>query len=84
MIRYPNRLDVFFLNHVETGVTAVYNRHSYDAEKRDALETWEKKLLEIVRAPVDQPTPEPKPRQPDGILTADQYAILDGIRKMQR
>ena len=31
------------LNHMETGVTAVYNRHSYDAEKRDALETWEKK-----------------------------------------
>ena len=48
------------LNHVDTGVTAVYNRHSYDAEKRDALETWEKKLLEIVGAPPDQPTPEPK------------------------
>ena len=24
------------LNHVETGVTAVYDRHSYDREKRDA------------------------------------------------
>ena len=28
------------LNHVETGVTAVYDRYSYDAEKRHALETW--------------------------------------------
>ena len=76
------------LNHMETGVTAVYNRYSYDAEKRDALETWEKKIREIVRAPPDQPTPEPKeepkPREPDGILTADQYAMLDGMQKMQR
>ena len=28
------------LNHVETGVTAVYDRHSYDNEKRHALDTW--------------------------------------------
>ena len=28
------------LNHVETGVTAVYDRHSYDPEKRHALELW--------------------------------------------
>jgi integrase len=28
------------LNHVETGVTAVYDRHSYDAEKRHALDAW--------------------------------------------
>ena len=36
-----NRLVVAkILNHVESGVTAVYDRHSYDAEKRHALETW--------------------------------------------
>jgi len=28
------------LNHVESGVTAVYDRHSYDQEKRAALEAW--------------------------------------------
>ena len=28
------------LNHVERGVTAVYDRHSYDQEKRAALEVW--------------------------------------------
>ncbi len=37
------------LNHVETGVTAAYDRHSYDAEKREALEKWAKRLTRIVR-----------------------------------
>jgi integrase len=36
------------LNHVETGVTAVYDRHSYDPEKRRALEVWSARLEEIV------------------------------------
>jgi len=36
------------LNHVETGVTAVYDRHSYDLEKRAALDCWGKRLEGIV------------------------------------
>ncbi len=28
------------LNHVESGITAVYDRHSYDPEKRHALDLW--------------------------------------------
>jgi integrase len=36
------------LNHVETSVTAVYDRHSYDREKRQALETWALRLEEIL------------------------------------
>jgi integrase len=36
------------LNHVETGVTAVYDRHSYDSEKREALEIWGRRLTDIV------------------------------------
>ncbi|MEW6387412.1 MAG: tyrosine-type recombinase/integrase [Thermodesulfobacteriota bacterium] len=36
------------LNHVEKGVTAVYDRHSYDREKRQALEAWGRKLKAIV------------------------------------
>ena len=36
------------LNHVETGVTAIYNRHSYDAEKRAALTWWDAKLRAIL------------------------------------
>jgi integrase len=36
------------LNHVETGVTAVYDRHSYDLEKRAALDFWRKRLESIL------------------------------------
>jgi integrase len=37
------------LNHVERGVTAVYDRHSYDWEKRQALEAWARRLQGLVR-----------------------------------
>ena len=37
------------LNHVESGVTRVYDRHSYDQEKRDALEAWSSSLHQFVR-----------------------------------
>lgn len=36
------------LNHTERGVTAVYDRHSYDKEKRQALDSWGRKLQAIV------------------------------------
>lgn len=36
------------LNHVETGVTAVYDRHSYDQEKRQALDFWGCRVEAIV------------------------------------
>lgn len=36
------------LNHAERGVTAVYDRHSYDAEKRAALHAWSARLEQIV------------------------------------
>ena len=40
------------LNHVERGVTAVYDRYTYDAEKRAALDAWSHDLGEILaRAP---------------------------------
>lgn len=35
------------LNHIDSSITAIYDRHSYDAEKRNALEAWAKKLREI-------------------------------------
>ncbi|WP_138379457.1 tyrosine-type recombinase/integrase [Luteithermobacter gelatinilyticus] len=37
------------LNHVESGVTAVYDRYGYDAEKRCALDAWAARLMEIVQ-----------------------------------
>jgi|GEM_PF-4862495 len=36
------------LNHVDSTITAVYDRHSYDAEKRNALAAWSKKLNETL------------------------------------
>ena len=36
------------LNHVESGVTAVYDRHSYDPEKRAALDYWGARLEQLV------------------------------------
>ena len=36
------------LNHVERGITAVYERHSYDPEKRAALNAWAARLEQIV------------------------------------
>lgn len=45
------------LNHVEREITAVYDRHGYDAEKREALEAWAARLMKIVsEAPVAQKT----------------------------
>ncbi|OGT07868.1 MAG: hypothetical protein A2X78_04155 [Gammaproteobacteria bacterium GWE2_37_16] len=35
------------LNHVENSVTAIYDRHSYDKEKRAAVDAWSEKLKEI-------------------------------------
>jgi integrase len=39
------------LNHAERDVTAIYDRHSYDPEKRKALEAWGRRLEEIVSGP---------------------------------
>jgi integrase len=36
------------LNHVESGVTSVYDRYGYDREKRDALNVWAQRLAEIL------------------------------------
>ena len=36
------------LNHVEKGVSGIYNRYSYDSEKRKALDAWSRRLMVIV------------------------------------
>ncbi len=36
------------LNHAEPGVTAVYDRHGYDLEKRHALDGWASHLAILV------------------------------------
>lgn len=47
------------LNHVESGITAVYDRHSYDREKRQAMESWENTLREILEGTISEDTPVP-------------------------
>lgn len=46
------------LAHKQTGISSIYDRHTYDAEKRDALERWSARLMSIVA-----PAPAPKPRR---------------------
>ncbi|HLE71070.1 MAG TPA: site-specific integrase [Vicinamibacteria bacterium] len=53
----PRLVIARILNHVETGVTAVYDRHSYDREKREALDAWGRRLEEIVRVKEEAETP---------------------------
>jgi len=36
------------LNHVENSVTAIYDRHSYDKEKKQAMDKWGIKLRDII------------------------------------
>jgi integrase len=36
------------LNHVEPGVTKIYDRYSYDKEKREALDLWSRRLTLII------------------------------------
>jgi integrase len=47
-IGVPRLVVAKILNHVETGVTAVYDRHSYDAEKKQALALWGNKVEAIL------------------------------------
>lgn len=37
------------LNHVEREITAVYDRHGYDKEKRDAMMMWHRILIHITK-----------------------------------
>lgn len=44
------------LNHVENSVMAFYDRQSYDAEKKSALEAWGMRLVEIIEGSNLRPT----------------------------
>jgi integrase len=47
-IGIPDHIAERVLGHKLQGILAVYNRHSYDEEKYQALEAWETRLREIV------------------------------------
>ncbi|MDQ3797738.1 MAG: site-specific integrase, partial [Pseudomonadota bacterium] len=53
------------LNHVESGITAVYDRHSYDAEKRQALNAWGRKIQSILHGEPNDVVPLQSRPSPD-------------------
>jgi len=48
-IGYMDEMIGLVLNHTRSGVTAIYNRHRYDNEKRRALEAWSIKVKNILK-----------------------------------
>ena len=46
---FPRLTVSKLLNHVESGITAVYDRHSYDNEKKLTLNAWSDKLNQILK-----------------------------------
>ena len=55
--------------HKQTGISAVYDLHTYDSEKRAALKAWEDKLFSIV-----------KPLQLDA---ADSWQLYSWLRQLE-
>jgi len=55
-LRIPRLVVGKILNHAEAGITAVYDRHTYDAEKRQALEVWAHHLQVILDEGGTMPT----------------------------
>jgi integrase len=47
-LKVPRLIVSKLLNHVEPGITKVYDRASYDTEKRQALDAWGRRLESIV------------------------------------
>ncbi len=71
----PENIIGKLLNHTETSVTRLYNRHRYDKEKREALEKWEQRLKKILSI-TDKKVMDPP-------MTADVFKGLDMVRKSQ-
>lgn len=47
-LNIPRLVVSKILNHVESGITRVYDRHSYDKEKTQALSAWGSLLMDVV------------------------------------
>lgn len=56
-IGIPRLVVSKILNHVESGVTRVYDRHSYDIEKRQALNKWTNHVVAIVSRNINNIVP---------------------------
>ena len=47
-LRVPSEHAEAVLNHAKQGMVKVYDQYEYDAEKREALQAWERELLRLV------------------------------------
>lgn len=47
---YSDEIIDAVLKHKKNGVIKIYNRHKYDLEKQKAMESWERKLTNIINA----------------------------------
>jgi integrase len=61
----PREIARKVVNHEDGKVDRIYNRHEYMAEKREALEKWERHLMELVEEHSD-PSPRRKVHHPIG------------------
>ncbi len=50
-MRIPRLVVAKILNHAERGVTAVYDRHFFDEEKKEAMDLWARRIYEIIMRP---------------------------------
>jgi integrase len=57
-IGIPRLVISKILNHVETGITRVYDRHGYDNEKREAMDAWACQV-EVILQGADRSSPIP-------------------------
>jgi hypothetical protein len=44
----PREIVRKIINHVEPGVTKIYDRYSYDKEKRNTMNKWDRILKQII------------------------------------
>lgn len=49
MLGYNDEVIDSVLGHKKTGVIKIYNRHKYDKEKQMAMESWEGRLITIIK-----------------------------------
>lgn len=62
-LRVPMEVIARVLNHANNTITAVYNRHAYLEEKRDALDRWAARVEEVVSQPIPvEPVERPRRR----------------------
>lgn len=78
MLRIQPQVIEAVLNHksgIVSGVAAIYNRHAYQDEKREALEAWANRVREIVTTPSEPRRAEEAVARPVRQLSAPAHNL---------